>query len=106
MVIVPTRELVLQVTTEFQQLIKKTNLTVVGIYGDIPFRSDQQMFGESQHKLLGGHSQVDIVVSTPGRLVDHLETTVGFTLQHLQFFVVDEVSLLPPPAPFLTWNVF
>jgi ATP-dependent RNA helicase DDX51/DBP6 len=33
---------------------------------------------------LGGSSLVDIVVCTPGRLIDHMEKTPGFTLQHLR----------------------
>lgn len=33
-------------------------------------------------------------VATPGRLVDHISDTPGFTLQHLQFLVVDEADRL------------
>ena len=40
----------------------------------------------------GGRSRVDIVVATPGRLMDHMERTPGFTLQHLRFLVLDEVG--------------
>lgn len=32
-------------------------------------------------------SQVDRLVATPGRLMDHIRNTKGFTLQHLQFLV-------------------
>ncbi len=39
---------------------------------------------------LGGRSAVDILVATPGRLMDHLDSTPGFTLQHLRFLVIDE----------------
>ena len=41
-----------------------------------------------------GWSNVDILVCTPGRLVDHLDKTAGFTLQHLRFLVVDEADRL------------
>jgi ATP-dependent RNA helicase DDX51/DBP6 len=42
----------------------------------------------------GGRSAVDVLVATPGRLVDHLDRTPGFTLQHLQFLVIDEADRL------------
>ena len=42
----------------------------------------------------GGISAVDVLVATPGRLVDHLDRTPGFTLQHLRFCVIDEADRL------------
>lgn len=42
----------------------------------------------------GGRSAVDVLVCTPGRLVDHLDRTPGFTLQHLRFCVIDEADRL------------
>lgn len=42
----------------------------------------------------GGISAVDVLVCTPGRLVDHLDNTPGFTLQHLRFLVIDEADRL------------
>jgi ATP-dependent RNA helicase DDX51/DBP6 len=39
-------------------------------------------------------SAIDILVCTPGRLVDHLDHTPGFTLEHLKFLVVDEADRL------------
>lgn len=42
----------------------------------------------------GTHGCVDIVVSTPSRLLDHLSITEGFTLEHLSYLVLDEADRL------------
>jgi superfamily II DNA/RNA helicase len=39
-------------------------------------------------------SGVDILVCTPGRLLEHLQATAGFSLQHLRFLVMDEADRL------------
>lgn len=45
-------------------------------------------------RLLGGSSKVDILIATPGRLIDHINHTPNFSLQHLRFLV--SVSFLNP----------
>ncbi|KAL8848371.1 MAG: hypothetical protein Q9221_006620 [Calogaya cf. arnoldii] len=40
------------------------------------------------------YSNVDILVCTPGRLIEHLEHTRGFTLDHVQWLVIDEADRL------------
>jgi len=47
------------------------------------------MIIDSKH---GWISLVDIVVTTPGRLVDHLYYTKGFSLTNLRFLVLDEAD--------------
>lgn len=37
-------------------------------------------------------SKVDILICTPGRLVEHIQSTTGFTLENVQWLVVDEVD--------------
>ena len=39
-------------------------------------------------------SKVDILICTPGRLMDHLKRTKGFTLEHIQWLVIDEADRL------------
>ncbi|KAI9763649.1 MAG: ATP-dependent RNA helicase dbp6 [Geoglossum simile] len=39
-------------------------------------------------------SKVDILICTPGRLVDHIRSTPGFTLEDLQWLVIDEADRL------------
>jgi len=51
---------------------------------------------------IGGQSAVDILVATPGRLIDHLDSTPGFSLQHLRFLVIDEADRLVN-QPYQNW---
>ncbi|KAF2148399.1 P-loop containing nucleoside triphosphate hydrolase protein, partial [Myriangium duriaei CBS 260.36] len=39
-------------------------------------------------------SAVDVLVCTPGRLVEHLQNTLGFNLDHLQWLIIDEADRL------------
>ncbi|KAI9797336.1 MAG: ATP-dependent RNA helicase dbp6 [Piccolia ochrophora] len=39
-------------------------------------------------------SKVDILICTPGRLVDHIRSTPGFSLDHVQWLVIDEADRL------------
>ena len=50
---------------------------------------------EILHMLRGGAvGAIDVLVCTPGRLIDHMQSTPGFTLQHLEFLVIDEADRL------------
>ena len=40
------------------------------------------------------NSKFDIIISTPGRLVEHIQSTTGFTLEHVQWLVIDEADRL------------
>ncbi len=40
------------------------------------------------------NSKVDILICTPGRLVEHIQSTTGFTLEHVQWLVIDEADRL------------
>ena len=49
--------------------------------------------------LVPGHvpeytSTVDILICTPGRLVDHIRSTPGFTVEHVEWLVIDEADRL------------
>ncbi|CAF3932794.1 unnamed protein product, partial [Rotaria sp. Silwood1] len=37
-------------------------------------------------------SSIDIIVCTPGRLVEHISRTLGFSLIHLRYLVIDEAD--------------
>ncbi|KAI4248790.1 MAG: hypothetical protein L6R40_000801 [Gallowayella cf. fulva] len=62
---------------------------------------DEDQFVESlasTEKLVGYvddyQSRIDILVCTPGRLIEHLQHTRGFTLDHVEWLVVDEADRL------------
>src|SRR5688500_2827207 len=63
LVLTPTRELCVQVEESFQKYSKHAELDVVPVYGGVPL--------DPQEKKL--RSGVDVVVATPGRLIDHLD---------------------------------
>lgn len=44
--------------------------------------------------VVGHASKVDILICTPGRLVDHINRTPGFTLEYVRWLVVDEADKL------------
>ena len=95
LILVPTHDLVVQVSSVFIQLVEGTDLVVEALYGNKGFEGEQRRLVEPHRGYLaGGSSMIDIVVSTPGRLVDHLQETPGFTMQHLQFLVLDEADRL------------
>ncbi|ORZ13085.1 P-loop containing nucleoside triphosphate hydrolase protein [Absidia repens] len=95
LVILPTRDLVIQVKETFDAFVKGTDLKVGIALGQHSFIQEQiSLVGKSNEKYNGGHSKVDILIATPGRLMDHLKDTPNFTLQHLRFLVIDEADKL------------
>lgn len=94
LVVAPTRDLALQVRGVFRRLAKPLGLWVEGCIGQRPFYAEQAVLTGSGLTGSGSGSRVDILVATPGRLVDHLNETHGFSLEHLEFLVVDEADRL------------
>lgn len=81
LVLVPTRELVIQVVEHIEQLIPYTNLIVDGYYGGTNIKTQS----------LRALSGVDIVVSTPGRLFD-LIMAGALSLKSVNKLVIDEAD--------------
>jgi ATP-dependent RNA helicase DeaD len=81
LVLVPTRELAMQVAEAIHKYSKKTSLVVVPVYGGAPM--DQQV-----RSLRRG---ADIVVATPGRALDHLRRQT-LQLDALEVLVLDEAD--------------
>ena len=79
----------------FEQFSRGTGLRIGTATGQHSFNHEQStLVDDSEADLLGGSSRVDILIATPGRLMDHLKATPGFTLQHLRFLVIDEADRL------------
>jgi superfamily II DNA/RNA helicase len=82
LVLVPTRELALQVTEELAKIAQGAHLRVVAVYGGVGF-------GPQANALRGNHPMA--VVATPGRLLDHLQQgTVN--LDGVRMLVLDEAD--------------
>ncbi|XP_028791633.1 DEAD-box ATP-dependent RNA helicase 1-like isoform X1 [Neltuma alba] len=109
LVVVPTRDLALQVKEVFDAIASPLGLHVGLAVGqssiadeisklvDIPGYEVGMCYDPEDISLsyqLGFQSKVDILVATPGRLMDHITTTKGFTLEHLYYLVVDETDRL------------
>ncbi|KAL4224478.1 ATP-dependent RNA helicase ddx51 [Mactra antiquata] len=88
--VLPVKDLAAQVYKVFQTYCKGTNLKVGLLTGQKPFTAEQHTL--VRKRLVGYHSMYDIIVATPGRLVDHINQTDGFNLSHLRYLVIDEAD--------------
>ncbi|XP_062399915.1 ATP-dependent RNA helicase DDX51 isoform X2 [Sardina pilchardus] len=90
LIVLPTKELAQQVYKVFCMYAEGTNVKVVMVAGQKSFAAEQASLSENRGGL--ACSLADIVVATPGRLVDHINKNDGFSLQHLRFLVIDEAD--------------
>lgn len=81
LVLVPTRELALQYVSEISDIARKTDIAPSAVYGGFPISIQVA-------KLNHG---VDILVATPGRLIDLLRNT-SLSLANVRTFVLDEAD--------------
>ncbi|KAK9391407.1 ATP-dependent RNA helicase DDX51 [Crotalus adamanteus] len=88
--VLPTKELAQQVTKIFNIYTDGTGLKVVQLTGQKSFAKEQESLFETT--LMGFRSLADIVVATPGRLVDHLQQSPQFGLRELRFLIIDEAD--------------
>jgi ATP-dependent RNA helicase DDX51/DBP6 len=136
LVVVPTRELVIQVRESLELCAKRSGLKIGTAVGSKTMKEEQallmqklevydpEVYEEMKRKLMmeddlmnwedenedealledfescpfdcvkKWFSAVDILICTPGRLVDHMQSTRGFTLDDVQWLVVDEADRL------------
>ncbi|KAF1809020.1 putative ATP-dependent RNA helicase [Eremomyces bilateralis CBS 781.70] len=84
LVMVPTRELAFQVSQQFEALGSLIGVRSAVIVGGMDMVTQQIALGKKPH----------VIVATPGRLMDHLENTKGFSLRTLKYLVMDEADRL------------
>ncbi|KAI4370962.1 hypothetical protein MLD38_019248 [Melastoma candidum] len=105
LVVLPTRDLALQVKEVFDLIAPPVGLSVGLAVGQSSIANEISEIIERPNLDMGmcydpGYSPpelqsaVDILVATPGRLMDHINSTLGFTLEHLCYLVVDETDRL------------
>lgn len=84
LIVVPTRELALQIDQQLQAIAYFTPITSVPVYGG----SDGSTFDQQKLALTSG---VEVVVATPGKLLSHLN--LGYVpLKGLEFLIMDEAD--------------
>src|SRR5919107_2456392 len=83
LILVPTRELAVQVTAEINKFAKYTGIRTVSIYGG-------QSIGIQYDQLRRG---VQILVATPGSLIDHIKQG-SIDLENVRFVVLGEADRL------------
>lgn len=80
-ILTPTRELALQVSQEILSLKGKKNVKVLAVYGGAPIGAQLQKLREG----------VDIIVGTPGRVMD-LQERRALKLDNIEYAVLDEAD--------------
>lgn len=82
-ILVPTRELVVQVVEQIELFTKYMSTRVLGVYGGVNIKTQMGALTQGQ----------DIIVGTPGRLYD-LAVNRSLLLQDVKKLVIDEVDVM------------
>jgi len=80
LVLVPTRELGVQVYQVTKQLAQFTSVEVALSVGGLDLKTQEGMLRKNP----------DIVIATPGRLIDHVKNTPSFGLESIEVLILDE----------------
>ncbi len=83
LVLVPTRELVVQVVSQIESFVKFQNIRVLGVFGGVNINTQKQNVAQG----------TDILVATPGRLYD-LVVNGSLDLKFVKKLVIDEVDVM------------
>ena len=78
----PTRELAFQIAEQFEALGTSIGLKTAVIVGGVDMMTQAIALARKPH----------VIVGTPGRIVDHLTNTKGFSLRSVRYLVLDEAD--------------
>ena len=81
LVIAPTRELVVQIASDAETLGGRTGFNIQAVYGGVDYQKQRDAVGQN----------VDILIGTPGRLIDYLKQRV-YDLRRVEALVIDEAD--------------
>ena len=81
LIIAPTRELVIQIEEEAKLLGGSTGFRILSVFGGVDYLKQREQLS----------MKVDILIGTPGRLIDYLKQKV-YSLKMTQFLVIDEAD--------------
>jgi len=81
LIIAPTRELVVQISDDAKKLSKHTDLKLHTVFGGVDYEKQLKAF----------ESGVDILIGTPGRLIDYLKKR-AYSLDKTEMLIIDEAD--------------
>ncbi len=81
LILAPTRELVIQLSTEIHSLCGRKRIKIALLYGG-------QSYSSQEKRLHGG---AEIVIGTPGRVVDHIQRG-NYSTKNIDYLILDEVD--------------
>ncbi|HZV80781.1 MAG TPA: DEAD/DEAH box helicase, partial [Geobacteraceae bacterium] len=81
LILAPTRELVVQIEKDAQQLGGECGFSIQAIYGGVDYMLQRNALREG----------ADVVIGTPGRLIDYLKQKV-YSLGNIEVLVIDEAD--------------
>lgn len=81
LIIAPTRELVVQILHDAESLGQFTGLIMHAVYGGVDYQKQRETLRDG----------CDILVGTPGRLIDYFKQHV-YSLRHIEVLVIDEAD--------------
>lgn len=82
LVLVPTRELGAQVYQVTKQLCQFSNIDIGLAIGGLDVKAQESVLRQNP----------DVVIATPGRLIDHIKNTPSFTLDSIEVLILDEAD--------------